>query len=269
MTILDTIIEHKRVEQAQKLALEPLAAVERRALGAAPARGFRRAIERGNAALPRVIAEVKRASPSKGLLRPDLQPDLLARQYAAGGAAALSVLTDERFFQGSFADLAAARAAVELPALRKDFLIDVYGVFESRAGGADAILLIASVLDRRQLREMRLLAAELGMAALVEVHTEAEMDAAIESGAEIIGVNNRDLRTFTVDLGLTERLAVRRPANALLVAESGIGNYAAVQRLADCGADAILVGEALVTQPQPTVALQILLGGAVTKVGQP
>src|SRR5205085_1427718 len=178
---------------------------------------------------------------------PNLDPVALARTYQAGGAAALSVLTDRDFFGGSFADLAAARAAVDLPVLRKDFLLDEYGVLESRAVGADAILLIVALLDTPTLRRLREQAAVLGMAALVEVHDRAELDRALESGAPIIGINNRDLRTFTVDLHLTETLGPLCPPGTLLVAESGIHTPADATRMAAAGAACLLVGESLVT----------------------
>ncbi len=264
MTILDTIAARKREELAERRAAEPLPALERRARGADPPRDFADAIARPpGSPTPRVIAEIKRASPSKGMLHPDLDPALVAQAYAAGGGAALSVLTDRDFFGGSFADLAAARAAVALPALRKDFLLDEYGVLEARANGADAVLLIAALLDAPAMRRLRELADALGMAALVEVHDAAEMAAAAESGARIVGVNNRDLRTFTVDLGLTERLAALRPPGTLLVAESGIHTPADVRRLAACGADCLLVGESLVTAPDPGARLRALLGDPV------
>ena len=259
MTILDTIAARKREELAAARAAEPLAALERRALGAPALRDFAAAITRPAGAPPRVIAEIKRGSPSRGLLRPTLDPAALGRAYAAGGAAALSVLTDEDFFGGSFADLQTARAATPLPVLRKDFLLDEYGVLQARAIGADAVLLIVALLDAVALRRLRELAGALGMAALVEIHDAAEMAAAAESGATIVGVNNRDLRTFTVDIHLTERLAPLRPAGALLVAESGVSEPADVARLAACGADCLLVGESLVTAADPAAQLRDLL----------
>jgi indole-3-glycerol phosphate synthase len=270
MSILDTIAARKREELAERRAAEPLPALERRARATAPSRDFAGAIARPpGSPTPRVIAEIKRASPSKGMLHPDLDPALVAQAYAAGGAAALSVLTDRDFFGGSFADLAAARAAVALPVLRKDFLLDEYGVLEARANDADAVLLIAALLDAPTMRRLRELADALGMAALVEVHDAAEMAAAAESGARIVGVNNRDLRTFTVDLGLTERLAALRPPGTLLVAESGIRTPADVRRLAACGADCLLVGESLVTAPDPGAQLLALLGDPVAGSAAP
>ncbi|HMA34869.1 MAG TPA: indole-3-glycerol phosphate synthase TrpC, partial [Chloroflexia bacterium] len=247
-------------ELAQRRAAESLVALIRRAGAMPPPRDFAAAItRRPDQLMPQVIAEIKRGSPSRGLLHPDLDPGALARAYAAGGAAALSVLTDHDFFGGSFADLAAARAAVPLPVLRKDFLLDEYGVVESRAQGADAVLLIVALLDTPTLRRLYELAGSLGMAVLVEVHDAAEMAAAAVAGATIVGVNNRDLHTFTVDLGLTAQLAPLRPPGALLVAESGIRTPADVQRLAAGGADCLLVGESLVTAPDPAAHLRALL----------
>ncbi|MGI8586244.1 MAG: indole-3-glycerol phosphate synthase TrpC [Chloroflexia bacterium] len=260
MTILDTIAARKREELAVRRQAEPYSVLEHRALRAAPSRDFRAAIRRQpGSATPRIIAEIKRGSPSRGILYPDLDPAALARAYAAGGAAALSVLTDRDFFGGSLADLQAVQAAVELPVLRKDFLLDDYGVLEARAAGADAVLLIAALLDSGALRNLRQLAANLGMAALVEVHDAAEFASALESDAEIIGVNNRDLGTFAVDIGLTERLAPLRPPDTLLVAESGIATPTDVRRMAAAGADALLIGESLLAAPNPAALLRELL----------
>jgi len=267
MTILATIAARKRVEGAERRAAEPLARLEQRAAAAAPPRDFAAAIARpAGQATPGIIAEIKRGSPSRGVLHPNLDPVALARAYAAGGAAALSVLTDHDFFGGSFADLVAARGAVDLPVLRKDFLLDEYGVLEARAAGADAILLIAALLDPPTLRHLREFAAALGMAALVEVHDALELAAAIESGATILGINNRDLRTFEIDLSLTERLAAQRPPGTLLVAESGIHTPADVARMAAVGADCLLVGESLVTAADPAAQLRALLA---TGTGNP
>ncbi len=264
MTILDTIAARKREEGTERRAVEPLALLEQRTAAAAPPRDFAAAITRpAGQAVPRIIAEIKRGSPSRGVLHPNLDPAVLARAYAAGGAAAISVLTDRDFFGGSFADLAAARAAVNLPVLRKDFLLDEYGVLEARAVGADAILLIAALLDSVTLCRLREFAAGLGMAALVEVHDALELAAAVESGATILGINNRDLRTFHVDLALTERLGPQRPAGTLLVAESGIHSAADVARMAAAGADCLLVGESLVTAIDPAAQLRVLQGGEV------
>jgi indole-3-glycerol phosphate synthase len=208
---------------------------------------------------PAIISEIKKASPSKGLLSHDFRPVDLARQYEAGGAAALSVLTDRDFFQGSLADLQAARAACSLPVIRKDFTIAEYQIFEAAAAGADAILLIVAILDPHQLRSFRELASSLRLAALVEVHDRHELDIALASGAEIIGVNNRDLRTFQVSLSTSLDLAAAIPPSAIKVSESGIFNTADVQTLMAAGYDAFLVGEHLVKSGDPTRALQELV----------
>jgi indole-3-glycerol phosphate synthase len=259
VTILDEILEHKRRELAEARRRVPPAEQAARAEAcAAPTRGFRRALLA--APSPAVIAEIKRRSPSKGSLRADADPAALARAYARGGAAAISVLTDERYFGGSLQDLAAARGAVELPLLRKDFVIDAYQVEEARANGADAVLLIAAALPPARLSALRKRAQELGLDALVEVHDEAELDAALDAGADLVGVNNRDLRSFAVDLSVTERLARRLPdpEAVLLVAESGIGGGEDLRRLQRAGARAFLVGELLMREADPGLALERL-----------
>jgi indole-3-glycerol phosphate synthase len=211
------------------------------------------------AARPAVIAEIKKASPSRGLLSPNFDPESTAKLYSAGGAAALSVLTDRDFFQGGFEHLQAARAAVTLPVIRKDFTIDEYHVREAAALHADAILLIAAILDREQLRGFRELAESLEMCALVEVHDEAELETAIESGAAIIGVNNRDLRSFEVRLETSTRLLPQIPQNVLKVSESGIRDQGDVRTLLQAGFDAFLVGEHLMKAADPSAALRSLL----------
>jgi indole-3-glycerol phosphate synthase len=208
---------------------------------------------------PAIISEIKKASPSRGVLVEDFRPVELARQYQSGGAAALSVLTDRDFFQGSLTDLRAARAACSLPVIRKDFTISEYHVLEAAASGADAILSIVAILDESQLRAFRELAAEFGMAALVEVHDRRELDTALASGAEIVGVNNRDLRTFQVSLDTSVELAPHIPAGIIKVSESGIFNSAGVQRLMTVGFDAFLVGEHLVKSGDPGRAIQELV----------
>ena len=207
---------------------------------------------------PAVIAEIKQASPSKGLLSHDFQPSRTARQYELGGAAALSVLTDRDFFQGSLDDLASARAAVSIPVLRKDFTIDKLHVLEAAAHGADAILLIAAILSTREMRDFRELAAQFGMAALVEVHDADELRPALDSGAEIVGVNNRNLRNFEVKLETSLDLAGLMPASILKVSESGIHGPADVRRLMDAGYTAFLVGEHLMKSGDPAEALRRL-----------
>ena len=211
---------------------------------------------------PAIIAEIKKASPSKGLLSPDFDAVRLAQEYQSGGAAALSVLTDERFFQGNLADLGAARRAAPLPTLRKDFALDEYHVVEAAAHGADAILLIAAILDARRIRSLASLAVSYGMAALVETHDEAELEIALDAGSEMIGVNNRDLRTFEVRLDTSVRLAERIPKEVLKVTESGIHSAADVKRLSEAGFQAFLVGEHLMKSASPASALRELIGDA-------
>lgn len=252
--ILSRIVVHKREELAR--AATPRAEWERLAAANRPGRrDFRAAL---TARRPAVIAEIKRASPSKGLLCEDFDPPSLARDYAAGGAAALSVLTDEKFFQGRLADLEAARAAVRLPVLRKDFILDEYQVAEAAAHNADAILLIAAVLPLKTLTRLREEAAGYGMAALVEVHDERELELALASGAGIVGVNNRDLGTFEVSLETSLRLAAMMPAGVVKVSESGIHSRADVHRLMEAGYDAFLVGEHLVRANDRAAAVREL-----------
>ncbi len=208
---------------------------------------------------PAIISEAKKASPSKGILVQDFQPATLARQYEQGGAAAMSVLTDRDFFHGSVADLQAARAACSLPVIRKDFTIAEYHILEAAAMGADAILLIAAILDEAQMRAFRQMAAEFGMASLVEAHNATEVEAALKSGAEILGVNNRDLNTFRVSLETSIQLADRIPADIIKVSESGIFTGDDVKRLMAAGYDAFLVGEHLVKSGDPAAAIRELV----------
>jgi indole-3-glycerol phosphate synthase len=250
---LGRIVARKMEELAA--AKMPRAELEARAKGQAR-RDFAGALR---ARKPAVIAEIKKASPSKGVLAEKFDPVKTARQYESGGASALSVLTDRDFFQGSLKDLEAARATVKLPVIRKDFTIDEYHVVEAAAHGADAILLIAAILDQAQLRGFRELAAEYGMASLVEVHDEAELDAALKSGAEIMGVNNRDLRSFEVRLETSVRLVERIPDSVVRISESGIRDANDVQRLMAAGYDAFLVGEHLMKADDPACALRDLL----------
>jgi len=255
--ILDKIAAYKRDEVAERKAARASVSTA----GVSPPRGFRAALERahgpGRLAL---IAEIKKASPSKGLIRADFDPPALARAYEAGGAACLSVLTDTPSFQGADGFLTAARDAVALPCIRKDFLVDPWQVAESRALGADAILVILAMVDDALAAELMSEARRLGMDALVEVHDEAEMARAAKLGADLVGVNNRDLRTFTVDLANTERLAAAAPADALLVTESGIFTAADAARLERSGAKAMLVGESLMRQDDVAAATRTLLG---------
>ena len=242
-TILDKIMLWKREELPKQKRKVPESDLRAQLFLAPAPRDFAAAMRAPGVSL---VAECKRASPSKGLLRPDYDAVALAQTYEANGARAISVLTDARFFQGKLADLSSVRGAVSLPVLRKDFLFDEYQVLEARAAGADVVLLIASLLPGNRLRDLIRYAAELGMQALVEVHEEEELAHALDSGALIIGVNNRDLRTFEVDFETTARLRPLIPEECVLVAESGIRTVADVRRLAEIGADGMLVGERLV-----------------------
>jgi indole-3-glycerol phosphate synthase len=258
--VLERIAAYKRADVAGRKSRTPLAELERRAAAADPPRGFRAALQQAAApGRPALIAEIKKASPSKGLIRADFHPPALAQAYASGGAACLSVLTDGPSFQGDDAYLAAARGACSLPALRKDFLVDPWQVTESRALQADAILVIMAMVDDALARALLAEAARWGMDALVEVHDATEMERASALGAGLVGVNNRDLRTFDVDLAVTERLAAAAPPGALLVAESGIFAAADVRRVAAAGASAILVGESLMRQSDVAGATRDLL----------
>jgi indole-3-glycerol phosphate synthase len=257
--ILQRILATKRAEIAAARSATPAAEVERRARAAPAARDFegalRAAIAAGRAA---VIAEVKRASPSKGLLRADFDPAAIARSYEAGGASCLSVLTDRQYFQGEAAHLAAARGACALPVLRKDFVIDPYQVFESRAWGADCILLIAAALEEASMRELESVARGLGMAVLVEVHDARELDIALRLRTPLVGINNRDLRTFETRLERTLELAPRVPAERVVVTESGIATRQDVEQLRNGGIGAFLVGEAFMRAADPGAALSAL-----------
>jgi indole-3-glycerol phosphate synthase len=245
-TILDEIMDWKRQEVARQKGARPLAAVREDLAGAPPPLDLLAALNGRGSGRVRLIAEIKRASPSKGLLCPGLDAAALAGEYEANGAAAISVLTDEHFFQGSLDDLRAVRRQVRLPLLRKDFIFDPYQVYEARAAGADAVLLIVAALDDGDLAALYRLVRELGMAALVEAHDAAELARALRLGPRLVGINNRDLRTFEVHLETTIRLRPLLPAGVTLVAESGVRTRADVDRLAAAGVDAVLVGEALV-----------------------
>ena len=259
MNVLERIAAYKREEVRVRKAARSQAEMEQAAAQASPPRGFARALETAPVDRLALIAEIKKASPSKALIREDFNPPELARAYEAGGAACLSVLTDGPSFQGDDAYLAAARDAVALPCIRKDFLVDPWQVAESRALGADAILIIMAMIDDGLAADLAAEAARLGMDALVEVHDEAEMERAIALGARLIGVNNRDLRSFEVDLAATERLAPMVPADALLVTESGVFTAADAARMARAGARAMLVGESLMRQPDVEAATRALL----------
>ena len=256
---LAEICAHKRAEVAARKEERSLASLEREAAQASPARGFAAALARPSRTGTGLVAEIKRASPSKGLIRADFDPAGHARDYAAGGAACLSVLTDKHFFQGSDEALQQARAAVDLPVLRKDFTLDPWQVVEARALGADAVLLIAAVLDDPTLHELDGLARKLGMDVLVEVHDEEEMERAVALSPDLLGINNRDLRRFSTDLAVTERLAPLAPEGALLVSESGIANREDCRRLAEAGVRCVLIGESLMRQPDLVTATRSLL----------
>lgn len=266
MSILAEILAHKEVEVTEARARLPMPALQREVADLPPTRGFRAALERASGV--GVIAEVKKASPSKGLIRPDFDPVAIARSYAAGGAACLSVLTDARYFQGHADYLRQVRATVDLPLLRKDFVVDGYQLYEARAWGADAVLLIvaafygpeAGTRSEHDLAALLGLASSLGLDALVEVHDRDELEVALAAGARLIGINNRNLRTFVTDLQTTERLAAAVPPGVLLVSESGIASAADCERVARAGARAVLVGESLMRCPDPGEALLRLRG---------
>jgi len=257
--VLAEIIAYKQDEVATRQKAQPLAALEEQVRGATPPRGFSAALAR--AAPKALIGEIKKASPSKGLIRADFDPPALARAYAAGGAACLSVLTDAPSFRGHEDFLIAARDACPLPVLRKDFMIDPWQIAESRAIGADAVLIIMAAVDDALARELFDAATRYGMDALVETHDEAELDRAIALDAKLIGINNRSLATFVTDLAVTERLAPRIPSDRLIVAESGINTPADIARLQRAGAKVFLVGESLMRQTDVAAATRALLGG--------
>ena len=259
MTILDEILENKLREVAAAQERLPAQRMAELARGCRePLRGFRRALAEGSR--PRVIAEIKRRSPSRGEIRADFDPVGCARSYAEAGAAAISVLTDERYFGGELGFLGAVRSAVGVPLLRKDFLIDAYQIDEARLAGADAVLLIAAALPRGQLEPLREHALSLRLEVLVEVHDEDELETALAAGADLVGINNRDLRSFETDLAVTERLAPRVPADVLIVAESGIFSHEEIRRLEGVGVHAFLVGESLMRETDVGLALRRLRG---------
>jgi indole-3-glycerol phosphate synthase len=260
--ILTRIAAYKRDEVADRKTANSQTDIEFEANAASPVRGFARALEAAHApGRLALIAEIKKASPSRGLIRADFDPPVLARAYEAGGAACLSVLTDAPSFQGAESYLVAARTATALPCIRKDFMVDPWQIAESRALGADCILVILAMVEDALAGELMAEADRWGMDALVEVHDEAEMARAGRLGAKLVGVNNRDLRTFEVDLKNTERLAALAPEGALLVTESGIFSPADVERLERSGAKAMLVGESLMRQSDVEAATRALLGG--------
>ena len=261
-TILDRILERTRADAEARKAVRRQEELQQVALEREPALSLARALRAPGIS---VIAEIKRASPSRGTFPVEIDPARIAAEYVAGGSTAISVLTDEPFFQGSLVDLESAAAVAHqprngVPVLRKDFIVDPYQIVEARAHGADAVLLIVAALDDAALLDLRNVARHLGMDALVEVHDETEMARAVAAGAEIVGINNRDLKTFHVDLAVTERLAPLAPEEAVVVAESGIFGPAEMERVARAGADAVLVGEGLITQPDRAAAVRVLRG---------
>lgn len=261
MNKLDEICATKRQEVADRRALATVGDLDRAARNATPPRGFAAALATKAQDGFGLIAEIKKASPSKGLIRDDFRPAEHALAYQHGGAACLSVLTDAPYFQGHEDYLMDARAACDLPVLRKDFMVDPWQVAEARAIGADAILIIVAALDDTVMAEIEAAALERGMDVLVEVHDEAEMERAARLRSRLIGVNNRDLKTFRTDLATTERLVPLAPEGALLVGESGIATHADCQRLADAGVRCFLVGESLMRQHDVTAATRALLEG--------
>lgn len=258
--VLTRICDDKRAHVAACKAARPVSVVEEAARAASAPRGFKAALKRAVAeGRYGLIAEIKKASPSKGLIRADFDPPTLARAYAAGGASCLSVLTDEPYFQGRDAYLVAARAAVDLPCLRKDFMVDTYQVAEARALGADCILIIMAALEDGQAADLLAAARQWGMDVLVEVHDRAETERALLLDAELLGVNNRNLKTLAVDIATTEELAALVPANKMLVSESGLYTPADLSRMAAAGASCFLVGESLMRQDDVTAATRALL----------
>ena len=256
MNKLQEIALNRRDAIDAEMARRPLAEVQQAALAMPPCRGFRDALVRG---APAVIAEIKRASPSAGAIRADAEASDIAVRYQEAGATALSVLTEPDFFNGALADMVDARAATTIPVIRKDFIIDPWQIHDSRAAGADAVLLIVALLGA-ELADYLSVAREAGIDALVEVHDEAELEVALKAGADLVGINNRDLRDLSIDLAVTERLAPRLPTDVTLVAESGIRSRGDARRMFDAGAAALLIGSSLMASEDPGKALRQLLG---------
>jgi indole-3-glycerol phosphate synthase len=257
--VLGEILQHKRVELEDRRRRISARDLEDRCRGLAPARDFEAALRRRGGARVRLIAEVKKASPSAGVLNAALDPVTQARTYAGAGAAAISVLTDEKYFRGHLDDLIAVRAAVDVPLLRKEFIVDPYQLWESRAAGADAVLLIVAALEPKELTDLMQAARAIGLATLVEVHEADELDTAIAAGAPIIGVNNRNLKTLTTSLDPSLALLPKMPSWPVAVSESGIGAREDVERVVAVGAHAILVGEGLVRATDVAAKVRELL----------
>jgi indole-3-glycerol phosphate synthase len=255
--ILNKIIENKRVEVERAKKSISLDFLKSELQNLDKTKGFCESIRPDGST--KVIAEIKCASPSKGLLRPDFNPVEISKSYSRGGASAISVLTDSRFFKGSLNHLRDVRSSVEIPLLRKDFIIDLYQVYESRFYGADAILLIVAALDSTILKELLELARLLDMDAIVEIHDEAELDKALQAGSKIIGINNRDLKTFDVSLETSLRLCKLIPREKLIISESGIGSSDDIKRLKSAGINVLLIGETFMRSPDPGEELRKLL----------
>jgi len=260
--ILDQILRTKHAEIAADQIQQPLAELKQRVADADQVRGFANHLRQSAKTGTAIIAEVKKGSPSKGIIREDFDPVAIARSYQRGGASCLSVLTDCDYFYGSLDYLAQIRGQVDLPLLRKDFIVDPYQVYQARAAGADAILLIAAALDDGRLLELAELANELGLDTLLEVHDGAELDRALQLPVDLIGINNRDLQTFVTDLAVTENLAGKIPRLQVAVAESGIHSRADIERLQQSGAGAFLIGESLMREADIEAKLRSLLGNA-------
>lgn len=257
-THLDRIVARTRADLPQRQVPGRVQVLERMAALHTP-RGFAAALRSAAASRPAIIAELKKSSPSKGLIRPEFDAGELARSLERGGAACLSVLTDEPFFQGSLQNLQIASGATSVPCLRKDFMVDDFQVLEARAYGADAILLIVAALTDAELKQLRASAGRHGLDVLCEVHNREELDRALQLDCELIGVNSRDLRTFAVDIAAAEALAQYLPPDVVRVAESGIGSHTDIQRMLQVGYNAFLIGESLMRQPDPGIALQALM----------
>jgi indole-3-glycerol phosphate synthase len=267
-TLLEKIVSSKREELEEVKRRAPESAVKEAAAAVAEApRGFAKAISNRAAQGPAVIAELKKASPIKGLLRADFDVEQLARGYSENGAAALSVLTESRFFQGDLSYIRRAKFVSSLPALRKDFIFDPYQIYEARAAGADAVLLIAASLEQPLLRDLLSLARDLGLDALVEVHDEAELERAAQLPCGLIGVNNRNLKTGVTDVGTSFNLAAKFPPGCCKISESGIKSSSDIEALREAGYHGFLIGESLVTRPDPGGALRELIGGLGSGLG--
>jgi len=264
-TILDRICAEKRKQVAEHKIHRPIQELLKRAQDQAPPRGFARALaDKAESGGFGVIAEIKKASPSAGVIRPNFEPAQIARAYQRGGAACLSVLTDPRFFQGSDADLGAARSACELPALRKDFMVDPYQIVEARALGADCVLLIVAALEDVELAQMEEIAHGYGMDVILEVHDEAELERALRLKSPLIGINNRDLKVMRTDIATTERLVPLLPSDRIAISESGLESPGDLKRMADVGVRRFLIGESLMRRTDVEEALRVLLAGALT-----